>query len=97
MDDVYKDDTRTHWIAGYAGTSKKLVITHLIERMIARTRIPYIYFPTYRYALKKLAHSGLSQRALARVTIQTVDTFLTTRENFDYILVDEIQDGWIRK
>jgi ATP-dependent exoDNAse (exonuclease V) beta subunit len=97
LDDVNKDDTRTHWIAGYAGTGKTLVITHLIERIIARTQIPYIYFLTYTYALKKLVHSGLSQRALARVTIQTVDNFLTTRENFDYILVDEIQDRWIRK
>lgn len=92
LDDVSKDDTRTHWIAGYAGTGKTVVITHLIERMISRTRSPYICFLTYTHALKDLVHSGLSQRALARVTIQTVDTFLTTRENFDYILVDEIQD-----
>ena len=92
LDDVSKDDTRTHWIAGYAGTGKTIVITHLIERMIARTRSPLICFLTYTHALKDLVHSGLSQRALARVTIQTIDTFLATQENYDYILVDEIQD-----
>jgi Ni2+-binding GTPase involved in maturation of urease and hydrogenase len=44
LDDVSKDDTRTHWIAGYAGTGKTVVITHLIERMIARTRSPIFVF-----------------------------------------------------
>jgi superfamily I DNA/RNA helicase len=92
LDDVIADATRTHWIAGYAGTGKTVVITHVIERMLSRSKSPYICFLTYTHALKDLVHSGLSPRALSRVTIQTIDSFLASNEQYDYILVDEVQD-----
>jgi superfamily I DNA/RNA helicase len=92
LDDVSNDMSKTHWIAGYAGTGKTVVITHAIERLVARTRNASICFLTYTHALKDLVHSGLSERALSRVTIETIDTFATSGERYDYILVDEIQD-----
>ena len=92
LDDVSTDTSKTHWIAGYAGTGKTVVITHAIERLVARTRNASICFLTYTHALKDLVYSGLSEKALARVTIETIDTFATNGERYDYILVDEIQD-----
>lgn len=92
LDDVTNDRSKTHWIAGYAGTGKTIVITHAIERLIARTRNASICFLTYTHALKDLVHSGLSEMALNRVKIKTIDTFATSGERYDYILVDEIQD-----
>ena len=92
LDDVSTDASKTHWIAGYAGTGKTVVITHAIERLVARTRNASICFLTYTHALKDLVYSGLSEKALARVTIETIDTFATNGERYDYILVDEIQD-----
>lgn len=92
LDDVSSDTSRTHWIAGYAGTGKTVVITHAIERLVARTRNASICFLTYTHALKDLVHSGLSAKALQRVTIETIDTFATSGGRYDYILVDEIQD-----
>ena len=92
LEEVSTDTDRTHWIAGYAGTGKTVVITHAIERLVARTRNASICFLTYTHALKDLVHSGLSEKALNRVTIETIDTFATSGERYDYILVDEIQD-----
>jgi superfamily I DNA/RNA helicase len=92
LDDVSADTSKTHWIAGYAGTGKTVVITHAIERLVARTRNASICFLTYTHALKDLVYSGLSEKALGRVTIETIDTFATNGERYDYILVDEIQD-----
>lgn len=92
LDEVSADTSRTHWIAGYAGTGKTVVITHAIERLVGRTRNARICFLTYTHALKDLVHSGLSQRALERVTIETIDTFASNNQHYDYILVDEIQD-----
>jgi superfamily I DNA/RNA helicase len=92
LDDVSTDTSKTHWIAGYAGTGKTVVITHAIERLVARTRNATICFLTYTHALKDLVYSGLSEKALSRVTIETIDTFATNGERYDYILVDEIQD-----
>ena len=93
LDDVSTDMSKTHWIAGYAGTGKTVVITHAIERLVARTRNTRICFLTYTHALKDLVHSGLSEKALSRVTTETIDTFLTNGDRYDYILVDEIQDA----
>lgn len=92
LDDVSTDTSKTHWIAGYAGTGKTVVITHAIERLVARTRNASICFLTYTHALKDLVHSGLSEKALNRMTIETIDSFLSGSGRYDYILVDEIQD-----
>jgi len=92
LDEVSSDTSRTHWIAGYAGTGKTVVITHAIERLVGRTRSGSICFLTYTHALKDLVHSGLSPKAVQRVTIETIDTFSANGERYDYIFVDEIQD-----
>ena len=92
LDAVSTDIENTHWIAGYAGTGKTVVITHAIERLVVRTRNANICFLTYTHALKDLVYSGLSKKALSRITIETIDTFLSGRNLYDYILVDEIQD-----
>jgi len=92
LDDVSTDTSKTHWIAGYAGTGKTVVITHAIERLVARTRNASICFLTYTHALKDLVYSGLSEKALSRITVETIDSFLSSTGRYDYILVDEIQD-----
>jgi superfamily I DNA/RNA helicase len=92
LDDVLADEAKTHWIAGYAGTGKTVVVTHALERLVSRKRTARICFLTYTHALKDLVHSGLSTNALARITIETRDTFRANSERYDYILVDEIQD-----
>lgn len=92
LEEVSEEGETRHWISGYAGTGKTIVITHAIERIVSRTRGARICFLTYTHALKDLVHSGLSRRALDRVTIETVDTFQAGRDRYDYILVDEVQD-----
>jgi superfamily I DNA/RNA helicase len=92
LEDVTGNHERPHWIAGYAGTGKTVVITHAIERLVARTRTATICFLTYTHALKDLVGSGLSTKAKARVTIETTKTFFSGNGHYDYILVDEIQD-----
>jgi superfamily I DNA/RNA helicase len=92
LEDVTTNDDKTHWIAGYAGTGKTIVITHAIERIIARSHNASVCFLTYTHALKDLVHSGLSEPARNRVVVETIDTFGSNNEHYDYVLVDEIQD-----
>ena len=92
LEDVTTNDEKTHWIAGYAGTGKTIVITHAIERIIARSHNASVCFLTYTHALKDLVHSGLSEAARNRVVVETIDTFGSNNEHYDYVLVDEIQD-----
>lgn len=49
LEEVSTDTDRTHWIAGDAGTGKTVVITHAIERLVARTRNASICFVTPHY------------------------------------------------
>lgn len=92
VDEVTTNHERTHWIAGYAGTGKTTVITHAIEKLVSRTRTSRICFVTYTHAQKDLVRSALNDKALARVTIETIDAFGSSGNRYDYILVDEIQD-----
>ena len=92
IDEVSTDVALAHWIAGYAGTGKTIVITHAIERLVSKTRSASICFLTYTHALKDMVHSGLSKRAQERVTIKTIHSFGSSGIRYDYILVDEIQD-----
>lgn len=92
LEAVSTEHDKTHWISGYAGTGKTIVITHAIDRICARTRSAKICFLTYTWALRDLVESGLSSATRGRVTLETVDTFKSTGMHYDYILVDEIQD-----
>jgi UvrD-like helicase C-terminal domain/AAA domain len=91
--DIATDQTTNHWVSGYAGTGKTVVVAQAIERIAARTRSATICFIAYTHALKDLVESGLSDAARDRVTIETVDRFeRSNTRRFDYIVVDEVQD-----
>jgi len=92
LEEICTNATRPHWISGYAGTGKTIVITHAIERLASRERSAKICFLTYTHALKDLVQSGLSIGSRRKVTVETIDTFDSNKERYDYILVDEIQD-----
>ena len=92
LDEIAENNDVTHWVSGYAGSGKTIVIAHAIERLVRKSRSSKICFLTYTHALKDLVHSGLSDTAKTKVIIQTIDAFSATRDKFDFILVDEIQD-----
>jgi len=92
LDALKERPDETHWISGYAGTGKTIVVTHCLERLVASTRSASICFVTYTHALKDLVASGLSEAARSRVTIATINKFRSLEQRFDYLVVDEIQD-----
>ena len=92
-DAVVKSDSETHWISGYAGSGKTVVITHAINEIATRNPSDSIGFLTYTHALKDMVSSGLSERVLSRVDIQTLDWFYHHPRKFDHLFVDEIQDA----
>ena len=92
-DAVVSGDDETHWITGYAGSGKTIVITHAINEIAVRFPKDSIGFLTYTHALKDMVESGLSSKVLERVQIQTLDWFYRHPRNFDHLFVDEIQDA----
>lgn len=92
-DEVVASDDETHWISGYAGSGKTVVLTHAINEIAQRSPGDSIGFLTYTHALKDMVASGLSSKVANRVEIQTLDHFYYHPKRFDHLFVDEIQDA----
>jgi hypothetical protein len=83
---------RGHWLQGFAGTGKTIVLAHLMEG-IARTHPrASISFITFTHALKDMVASGLKEDVAQRIHIQTHTQFLSERKNYDFVFLDEVQD-----
>ena len=81
-----------HWVKGFAGSGKTIVLTHVLERLAAAKPPLTICFATFTHALKDLVESGLSDNAKRRVTISTFDSLKHLKRSFDIVLADEMQD-----
>jgi superfamily I DNA/RNA helicase len=81
-----------HWVQGFAGTGKTLVVTHLMERVANLRPDASVCFITYTHALKDLVSSGMHGPIAQRVVIKTHTQFLSDRRTFDYVFLDEVQD-----
>ncbi len=87
--DTVVNEAGPHWIEGYAGTGKTIVLTHAVKRLRKRNRYASLCFITYTHALKDLVASGLDGD---NIDIFTVDSFVGQTEKFDWAFVDEVQD-----
>ena len=83
---------RAHWVQGFAGTGKTLVVTHLMERVAKLKPTSSICFITFTHALKDLVASGLQGAVAKRVASKTHTQFLSERQQYDYVFLDEAQD-----
>lgn len=92
IDAVVAGVDETHWIAGYAGTGKTIVLTHAMSQIASAKLAGSIGFLTYTHALKDMVESGLKEKARKQIKIRTIKSFRSTPEEFDHLFVDEIQD-----
>ena len=83
---------RPHWVQGFAGTGKTLVVTHLMERVAKLKPNSSICFITFTHALKDLVSGGLQRAVARRVEIKTHHQYLRERHRYDYVFLDEVQD-----
>jgi len=92
IDDIVKNRDENHWVKGFAGTGKTIVLTHVLERLAALKPAPKVCFTTYTHALKDLVESGLSREATKRIDISTFTGLRHLRSSYDVIVADEMQD-----
>lgn len=83
---------RPHWVQGFAGTGKTLVVAHLMERVAKLKPNSSICFVTFTHALKDLVSGGLQEAVARRVEIKTHRQYLGERRTYDYVFLDEVQD-----
>ncbi len=83
---------RNHWIRGFAGTGKTVLLVHLAERILAEHDEASICLATYTHALKDLIASGLGRHLAGRTPVMTYYQLLHEGRRYDWILLDEVQD-----
>jgi len=92
LNGITKQLERPHWVQGFAGTGKTLIVTHLMERVAQLKPDASVCFITYTHALKDLVKSGLHGPVAQRVVIKTHTQYLSERKKYDYVFLDEVQD-----
>jgi superfamily I DNA/RNA helicase len=92
LDNITSQLEKCHWVQGFAGTGKTVLVTHLMERVAADKPNASICFVTFTHALKDLVASGLYGAVAKRVVIKTANQFVSDGNSFDYVFLDEVQD-----
>ena len=82
----------SHWIQGFAGTGKTLLLVHAIERVAAEQPRATLCFITFTHALKDLVATGFNEKVARRLKILTHTQFLKDRVTYDHVFLDEVQD-----
>lgn len=82
------NDPGPHWIEGYAGTGKTIIVTLALGTIRRKHPKAKICFVTYTHALKDLVASGVDGQA----DIFTVDAFVGGSGRYDWVFIDEVQD-----
>ena len=81
-----------HWIRGFAGTGKTVLLVHLAGRILAERHEASICLASYTHALKDLMASGLGPDLAGRARVMTYYQLLHEGRKYDWILLDEVQD-----
>lgn len=88
LDSITKKKEEVHWIQGFAGTGKTLVLVNLMKEIKIVNPDARICFITFTHSLKDLVKCGFEDE----VEILTHTEFLNQDRKFQYVFLDEVQD-----
>lgn len=98
IEDITRSIERSnHFICGFAGSGKSVLLTHVLERLAADHRAASFAFLSFTHALvgmskASLLGSGLDEGTARRIDFSTVHRFMYGRSSADFVFVDEAQD-----
>ena len=91
LDSCMRDDSKRHWIRGFAGSGKTVLLVHAIIEALARNPNLSACVVVYTHALKDLVSTGIPEH-LGRIPVMTYHHFRGNPRHYDMIIVDEVQD-----
>jgi superfamily I DNA/RNA helicase len=80
------------WVSGFAGNGKSVVLVHTMEQLADLETDASIAFVTYTHALKDLVRHSLLPKHKNRIQVKTHTNFISDKEEYDYVFLDEVQD-----
>ena len=102
QESIIKEITRgieqdNHFICGFAGSGKSVLLTHVLERLVADHQGSRFVFLSFTHALVGMAKiallgSGLDEGTAQRIEFSTVHRFIYGKGEADFVFVDEAQD-----
>ena len=92
IENIINNQDENHWVKGFAGSGKTIVLTHVLERLASAKPAVKVCFATFTHALKDLVESGLSDNAKQKIDISTFNGLRKLHNNYDIVVADEMQD-----
>jgi superfamily I DNA/RNA helicase len=92
IENIIDNQDKNHWVKGFAGSGKTIVLTHVLERLASARPAVKVCFATYAHALKDLVESGLSDNAKSKIDVSTFTALKNLRKRYDVVVADEMQD-----
>ena len=92
IENIINNRDTNHWVKGFAGSGKTIVLTHVLERLASMRPTVKVCFATFTHALKDLVESGLSDNAKEKIDISTFNGLRKLHNNYDVVVADEMQD-----
>ena len=92
IENILDNQDENHWVKGFAGSGKTIVLTHVLERLATSKPPVKVCFATFTHALKDLVESGLSENAKQKIDISTFNGLSKLRNDYDLVIADEMQD-----
>jgi superfamily I DNA/RNA helicase len=93
VDAIRNNPDQTHWIQGFAGTGKTLILLHIMEQIAAAYPNASLCYITYTHALVALVRTTPGYEKISRqADIQTYYRFIGRNKRYDFVFLDEVQD-----
>lgn len=84
-------DQQNIWIKGFPGCGKSVLLAYVFRRIINKNPKPRVVVVLFTHALIAMYEAAFQEMGL-KAKIQTYFQFRKSREEYDYILCDEVQD-----
>jgi superfamily I DNA/RNA helicase len=92
IENILDNQQQNHWVKGFAGSGKTIVLTHVLKRLAASKPPVKVCFATFTHALKDLIESGLTESEVKKIDISTFNGLGKLRNDYDLVVADEMQD-----
>lgn len=83
---------RNHWIQGFAGSGKSVLLVHIVQRLLAEKPNLKPCVAVFTHALKDMINTGFKEEFELNVKVITYHKFLYDEIKYDFVAVDEVQD-----